>query len=62
MPTVKVGPLAKSMVSPGTPVSDLRSALLNHLVSLLVALKWFDAQGNVENYEGGRDLDALASL
>jgi protein disulfide-isomerase A6 len=25
-------------------------------------LKWFDAQGNVENYEGGRDLDALASF
>ncbi|KAH7884731.1 protein disulfide isomerase [Phlebopus sp. FC_14] len=25
-------------------------------------LKWFDAQGNPEPYEGGRDLDALASF
>ncbi|KAI9566788.1 thioredoxin-like protein [Boletus coccyginus] len=25
-------------------------------------LKWFDAQGNVEDYEGGRDLDTLASF
>jgi protein disulfide-isomerase A6 len=25
-------------------------------------LKWFDEKGNAEPYEGGRDLDALASL
>ncbi|KAG1905485.1 protein disulfide isomerase [Suillus fuscotomentosus] len=25
-------------------------------------LKWFDEQGNIEPYEGGRDLDALASF
>jgi len=25
-------------------------------------LKWFDAEGNVENYDGGRDLDALVSF
>jgi hypothetical protein len=27
-----------------------------------LALKWFDEKGNIEPYEGGRDLDALASL
>ncbi|KAH0833320.1 thioredoxin-like protein [Lanmaoa asiatica] len=31
-------------------------------VSGYPTLKWFDAQGNVENYEGGRDLDTLASF
>lgn len=33
-------------------------------ISLIVflALKWFDAEGKAEPYEGGRDLDALAAL
>jgi hypothetical protein len=26
------------------------------------ALKWFDAEGTVSDYEGARDLDALAAL
>ena len=29
---------------------------------IVIALKWFDAQGTVSDYEGGRDLDALAAL
>jgi hypothetical protein len=29
---------------------------------IVTALKWFDAQGTVSDYEGGRDLDALAAL
>jgi hypothetical protein len=36
-----------------------------HLVStklIATALKWFDAQGVASDYEGGRDLEALAGL
>jgi hypothetical protein len=29
---------------------------------IVTALKWFDAQGTVSDYEGGRDFDALAGL
>ena len=29
---------------------------------IVTALKWFDAQGVASDYEGGRDLDALAEL
>lgn len=29
---------------------------------MVTALKWFDAQGTVSDYDGGRDLDALAGL
>jgi hypothetical protein len=28
----------------------------------VTALKWFDAEGTVSDYEGGRDLDSLAEL
>src|SRR6266571_3652671 len=28
----------------------------------VTALKWFDAQGSVSDYEGGRDLDSLVNL
>lgn len=32
-------------------------------MSLIVtALKWFDAQGSVSDYEGGRDLESLVAL
>lgn len=59
---MKVGPLVNSMASLGIQVSDLPGALSNHSSLFAIALKWFDAQGNAESYEGGRDLDALASL
>ncbi len=39
--------------------SCTRLALTNLIVT---ALKWFDAQGTVSDYEGGRDLDSLAVL
>ena len=29
---------------------------------IVTALKWFDAQGTISDYEGGRDLDSLAGL
>jgi hypothetical protein len=29
---------------------------------IATALKWFDSQGSVSDYEGGRDLDSLANL
>jgi hypothetical protein len=52
---------------------DRRTALLASLVRdsfarivfaklIVAALKWFDAQGAISDYEGGRDLDSLAAL
>ena len=38
-------------------ISNVRSSLL-----IETALKWFDAQGAVSEYEGGRDLDSLVNL
>jgi hypothetical protein len=29
---------------------------------IVTALKWFDAQGGVSDFEGGRDLDSLVAL
>jgi len=29
---------------------------------IVAALKWFDAQGAVSDYEGGRELDSLTEL
>jgi hypothetical protein len=29
---------------------------------IVTALKWFDGEGTVSNYEGGRDLEALVAL
>ena len=28
----------------------------------VTALKWFDSQGSISEYEGGRDLDSLVEL
>ena len=33
-----------------------------HNARASLALKWFNADGTDEKYEGGRDLDALAEL
>ena len=32
------------------------------MLLIVTALKWFDAQGSVSDYEGGRDLDSLVNL
>ena len=29
---------------------------------MVTALKWFDPQGSISEYEGGRDLDSLVEL
>jgi hypothetical protein len=39
------------------PFLELWSLLL-----IVTALKWFDAQGTVSDYAGGRDLDSLVNL
>ena len=37
-------------------------SLFTHNARASLALKWFNADGTDEKYEGGRDLDALAEL
>jgi hypothetical protein len=39
-----------------SPVSNVRFLLL-----IETALKWFDGQGSVSEYDGGRDLDSLVN-
>lgn len=56
-------PLGQKYGVTGFPSEWFAWCIVGRFASLFtVALKWFDAEGNVENYEGGRDLDALASL
>ena len=56
-------PLGQKYGVTGYPSEWFPWGIVEPSASLLrIALKWFDAQGNVENYEGGRDLDTLASL
>jgi hypothetical protein len=45
----------------GSPVRD-PCAHLVFIKLIVTALKWFDAQGGVSDFEGGRDLDSLAAL
>lgn len=46
---------------PSKPIHVFGRVLIRRLIRPL-AIKWFDGQGNAEAYEGGRDLDTLASL
>lgn len=54
-------PLGQKYGVTGFPSTSL--SLVSRLRRLIAAaLKWFDAQGEVSDYDGGRDLDSLANL
>jgi len=54
-------PLGQKYGVTGFPSTLL--SLVSRLRRLITtALKWFDAQGAMSDYDGGRDLDSLANL
>jgi protein disulfide-isomerase A6 len=54
-------PLGQKYGVSGFPSTSL--SLVFRLRRLIAtALKWFDPQGAISDYEGGRDLDSLANL
>ncbi len=61
MLTVLASRWDRNTVLPASLVRDPYTHLV--FTKLIVAaLKWFDGQGTISDYEGGRDLDSLAGL
>jgi len=62
MLTVKGNLSVRNMASLASRVCTLTSSPVPLTHARYLALKWFDADGNHEPYESGRDLDSLAAL